>query len=97
MHVNYVNIDEIMDMFDWNNPIEVQEVALEMARGVKCINVFILPGHIGHSKNVWDNCAKVLEEKSDGELSPYLCELMVWLQDLNWPGAYTVFNRLLKY
>ena len=97
MSINYYDIDEIMNMFDWNNPLDVQEIALEMARGIRCINVFILPCHSGHCKNVWDNCAKILAEKSDGELRPYLSKLMVWLQDLNWPGAYTIFERLKYY
>ena len=28
-----------------------------MAKKVRCINVFLQPGHMGHCKNVWDNCA----------------------------------------
>lgn len=47
-------------------------------------------------KNVWENCAKVLSECSDEELSPYLAELMVWLQDMNWPGAFCIARRLRK-
>ena len=34
--------------------------------------------------------------KSDEELKPYLYLLFEWLQDLNWPGAYVIFERLLK-
>lgn len=35
--------------------------------------------------------------EGDFELSPYLIELLTWLQDLNWPGALCVFDRLQKY
>ena len=91
------NIDEIMDMLDWNNPISVQAKGCELAGSIKCINVFLQPGHPGHGKNVWENCAKILSKKSDAELSPYLMELFDWVKDLNWPGAVRIFERLLKY
>ncbi len=28
---------------------------------------------------VWDNCAMILSERTDEELSPYLLQLMEWL------------------
>lgn len=92
-----VNIDEIMDMLDWNNTPEVQERGRELARNVRCINVFLQPRHPGHRKNVWDNCALVLSERTDQELSPYLYELFLWLEDMNWPGAECIFSRLMQY
>jgi len=49
-----VNIDEIMDMLDRNQPPEIQKRGREMARNIRCINVFIQPGHEGHNKNVWE-------------------------------------------
>lgn len=89
-----VNIDYIMDLLDWNNSIEKQEQGIEMAKDVKCINVFLQPGSRYYGKNVWDNCAKILSARSNEELSPYMIELMEWLQDMNWPGAFFIFNRL---
>lgn len=91
------NIDEIMDMLDWNNPVEVQEKGIELGSKIRCINVFLQPGHAGHVKNVWDNCAKILYQKSDEELRPYLCEMLEWLEDSNWPGYFTILDRLMKY
>ena len=32
----------------------------------------------------------------DEELAPYLIELMEWLQDMNWPGAFCILDRLKK-
>jgi hypothetical protein len=49
------------------------------------------------NKNVWDNCANIICEKSDKELEPYLMQLLEWIQDLNWPGAMRIFNRLETY
>ena len=89
-----VNIDYIMDLLDWNNSIEKQEQGVKLAKEVKCINVFLQPGSHYYGKNVWDNCAKILSARSNEELSPYLIELMEWLQDMNWPGAFCILNRL---
>lgn len=89
-----VNIDYIMDLLDWNNSIEKQEQGIALAKDVKCINVFLQPGCYKYGKNVWDNCAKILSARSNEELSPYMIELMEWLQDMTWPGAFCIFDRL---
>ena len=89
-----VDIDYIMDLLDWNNSIEKQAQGVELAKNVKCINVFLQPCSRYYGKNVWDNCAKILSARSNEELSPYLIELMEWLQDMNWPGAFCILDRL---
>ena len=91
-----VNIDYILDLMDWNKSKEEQLLGVKLAHDVKCINVFLQPG-IPYGKRVWDNCARVLSEKTDEELSPYLFELIEWLQDLNWPGAFIILDRLKKF
>ena len=91
-----INIDYIMELFDWNNPEELQQKGLELAEDVKCISVFLQPGW-PYGKNVWENCAKVLSKRSDEELKYYLIPLLEWLQDLNWPGAHCIFDRLLLF
>lgn len=62
-----------------------------MAREIKDISLLIQPPAV---PLVWEQCAKVLYEKSDVELESYLDELLEWLQDLNWPGAMTIAERL---
>ncbi len=89
-----INIDYIIDLLDWNNSIEKQEQGIALAKDVKCINVFLQPCSKNYNKNVWDNCAKILSARSNEELSPYMIELMEWLQDMNWPGAFCIFDRL---
>ena len=91
------NIDEIMDMLDCNNSVETQEKGIELAKNVKCINVFILPEHLECSKNVWENCAKILANRTDKELQPYLIDILVWIEDMNWPGAIIIDDRLKKF
>ena len=60
-----VNIDAIMALLDWNNSAEQQERGIELAKNVKCINVFLQPNQREYGKNVWDNCAKILSERSN--------------------------------
>ena len=38
-----------------------------------------------------------LSERTDDELSFYFEELMCWLQDMNWPGAFCILERVKKY
>ncbi|MDY3766698.1 MAG: DUF5071 domain-containing protein [Lachnospiraceae bacterium] len=91
-----VKIDDIMDLLDWNNSTEKQEEGIKLACDVKCISVFLQPG-APYGKNIWDNCAIILSKKTDDELRPYLIELLEWLQDMNWPGAFCILDRMQKY
>ena len=91
-----VNIDYIMSLIDWKKSEKDQLKGIEMARDIRNINVFLQPCNKGYDKNVWDNCAKILSERNDEELLPYLIDLFRWLQDLNWPGAFCILNRLRR-
>ena len=88
------DIDAIMALLDWNQSAAEQQRGKELARRVRNIQVFLQPCHENFHKNVWDNCAEILTEKTDEELSPYLSGLMEWLQDMNWPGAGRILERL---
>lgn len=92
-----INIDYIMSLLDWNKSIAEQAEGIKMAESIENINVFLQPCNKNYNKNVWDNCAKILSERTDEELSPYIFELLEWLQDLNWPGAFCILDRLQKY
>ena len=92
-----VDIDYIMQLLDWNRSLEEQTKGLELARNVRFFNVFLQLRDNEFNKNVWDNCAVVLSEKSDDELKPYLLELFTWLQDMTWPGANQVLERLKRF
>ena len=88
-----VDIDTLFVMLDEEQPTEVQEAALREARKIKSLSVFMQPIEYGWS---WENCAKVICEKTDKELDTYICEMLKWLRDLNWPGAFLVMERLEK-
>lgn len=34
--------------------------------------------------------------RSDEELLPYMFMLLEWLQDINWPGALIIYDRLTQ-
>ncbi len=91
------SIDKIMDMIDWNNPCEIQKKGRILANNVKCIDAFFQPLNSQYNKNVWDNCAIIISEKSDEELHPYLFKMFEWILDMNWPGALCIWNRLKEY
>lgn len=84
-------------MIDWHMPSEIQSKGISLARNTETIIPFIQPLTPKHNKNVWENCAVIIAEKSDEDLKPYLVELLGWLQDMNWPGAFCILNRLQRY
>lgn len=42
----------------------------------------------------WEYQAQVLKKRGFPEIQDVLDEMFVWLQDMNWPGAYTVVDIL---
>ena len=91
------DITEIMDMLDWHKLPEIQTKGIAQAKDAETIRPFIQPLTPEHNKNVWENCAVIIAEKSDEKIEPYLTELLEWLQDMNWPGAFRIMDRLQKY
>ena len=92
-----VDITEIMDMLDWHMSSEIQLEGISLARNIETIIPFIQPLTPKHNKNVWRNCAVIISERSDEEIKPHLPEVLEWLQDMNWPGAFCILDRLQKY
>ena len=86
--------EKILMMLDWNNPKSIQEQGIQLALKCENFSVFVQPHFSKYNKNVWDNCAKVICKKNDLELQPFIIQLLEWVQDLNWPGAIAVLERL---
>lgn len=91
------DIDKIMYLIDWNRSLDEQQEGMSLARKVICINAFFQPIGPGYSKSVWENCASIICERSDEELTPYIPEMIQWLEDLNWPGAEQIQQRLIAF
>ena len=45
-----VSIDYIMSLLDWNNSTEQQTQGIELAKRVKCLNVFLQPNNTAMGK-----------------------------------------------
>lgn len=95
--IDVKNINKILNKLDWNMPLEVQMEGRELAKGVDELLTFFQPVTTKYNKNVWENCALILEERNDEQLSPYLVQMLEWIQDMNWPGAFIILDRLNSY
>lgn len=88
------DINKIYQLLDWNNDESTQLKGIEYAVKMNNIDCFIQPITEMYNKNIWDNCAKILSRKADNELKDYLQYLLEWIQDLNWPGAFIILERI---
>lgn len=88
------DINKIYNMLNWENPSEIQLEGIRLAKRISDLSLLIQPPAV---PSVWEHCANILFEKSDVELEPYLDSLLEWLQDLNWPGALVVLERLKRF
>lgn len=88
------NINEIYKMLNWQSRFGDQLQGIKLARNLDDLSLIILPCANGESKSIWENCARALYEISDDRLEKYLPSLLEWLQDLNWPGALIILDRL---
>ena len=98
------SIDEIYDLFMWDprlsdaeNEAKAQK-GIDAAKQIRNLFPFMQPLVVPprKSKAVWEPCAKVIAMRSDEELQPFTFMLLEWLQDLNWPGAMIIYDRLTQ-
>lgn len=96
------SIDDIYDLFIWDIQLSAEEneakvqKGMDAAKQIRNLFPFMQPTIIppGKSKSVWEPCAKVVAMRSDEDLLPFMFMLLEWLQDLNWPGAQIIYNRI---
>ncbi len=97
-----MTLDEIYESFIWDASYTDEEYESKIAVGIKeaieykYLYPFFQPVIPEKSKCIWEPCARVVALKSDAELKPYLYLLFEWLKDMNWPGAYVIFDRLSR-
>ena len=90
-------IEHVFRLIDWHMPAEIQSKGISLARSIETIIPFIQPLTPKHNKSIWENCAVIISEKSDEKIKLHLAELLEWLQDMNWPGAFCILDRLKSY
>lgn len=89
-------IEEIFELFDWNNSVEDQSAGIALANQLQDFSPLFQPITERYNKNVWGNCALVIASKTDEQLSSFAKQLFEWTADLNWPGAETILERIKK-
>ena len=88
-----LEITKVYKMLNWKNSREVILEGMRLAEKIDDLSLLIMPPA---EPSVWENTAIILSRKSDEELVEYLPKLFEWLCDTNWPGAMTIYNRLLS-
>lgn len=48
----------------------------------------------GFDKRTWEAFAERICRRSDEEIIPLIPQMLEWMQDMNWPGAIRIANRL---
>lgn len=82
-----------LDMLSWNKAEEEQEEVLKTISGKKNFEweELIIPEN---RKDCWYNCARILALQSDDVLIALNDRIFEWFQDINWPGADVLIDRL---
>ncbi len=60
---------------------------------VKYLKAFIQPKN---HKISWKNCAQIFIKIGYPKNSLYINDLLMWLKDMNWPGAEEIFDYLAQ-
>lgn len=83
----------LLDSLRWNrSPKEQLEDVVRLALDENTDpSTLIMPAL---DKQYWGNAALTLLLMEPERVKPYLPQLMIWLQDANWPGAYTIMEML---
>ncbi len=93
-HMKVEKILELIEKLHWDTPQKVQEQAMKELTHMddKYIYLLIFP-NIG--SDCWANAALVLKKIAYPRIKLVIPYLLEWLEDMNWPGALTIFELLL--
>ena len=82
-----------LDLLSWNKTEEEQEEVLKIINEKKNVDweELIIPEN---RKDCWYNCARILALQSDDVLMGLNDHIFEWFQDINWPGADILMERL---
>lgn len=97
---NYYNapneIKKIFAKLSSNNDLEKRN-GINQAREVANLIPFFQPLGSGAGKLIWEECALIISERNDNELIKYLGKMLEWIEDLTWPGALIILDRLKEF
>jgi len=85
-------IHELIELLHWHTPMSIVNKVIEELKDIKYEYMHLLMQPIG--KAYWDNAALALSRIDHEKLKDFIPDLLMWLHDLNWPGAQTVAGLL---
>ena len=87
--------NEYFENLSWSKPKKLQQEAIEHLAELdeKMFYMLIQPG----DKENWENAALVLEKIGYPRVRICIDDLMLWLRDMNWPGASVISTLLLSF
>lgn len=83
---------KIIDRLNWNNDKEDIIAAKKKLDKIpsELLHLIVQP----LSKFHWENSADVIVTIGVERCIPIIGELIIWIQDMNWPGAIKIYNML---
>lgn len=89
-------LESLLEMLSWNydDKDEQKKIISILADEVSGIQIKKLIQPM--SKKYWLNSSKVIKQIDTNAIKEFSADLLVWLQDLNWPGAFNILNLFEK-
>lgn len=89
-----MDIKGLLEKLSWHMPKEVQEAAINELASIQDDELYMLLQP--NNKDCWENAAITLKKIGYPRIKKIFPELIIWLQDINWPGATVVMEILSK-
>lgn len=86
------DINTLIQKLEWDTPVEEKENAIKKLQFVNDdeLPLLLQPLTKGH----WDGAAEVIINLGYPRVESILPGLLIWIQDLNWPGAHQISDLL---
>lgn len=87
--------NDLLRQLDWNLPESIQTEAIDKILHLEDFDpkLLIQPLDLHH----WQNAAKILNAMGFNKVKHLTNELLYWVQDVNWPGAFIVLDLLKTF
>lgn len=86
-----MNEDMLIENLSWKKNSDENETAIRcLSLSISDLRKLIIP----ERKDIWENAARVLKNIGYPRITVVFSDLLLWLQDMTWPGAITIFELL---
>lgn len=87
-------IDKLINNLDWSLPKNTQEKSINSLISINDEKLHMLVQPI--AKSHWENASIVIKHIGYPRIKNIIPTLLIWLQDVNWPGALTILDVLAQ-